>query len=822
VLQAPPGAGKTTRVPLALLDAHWLTGGSIVMLEPRRLAARAAARYMARTIGEQPGQTVGFRVRGESRVGRQTRIEVVTEGILTRRLQHDPSLDGVGLVIFDEFHERSVNTDLGLALALQSQTVLRDDLRMLVMSATLNGDAVAELLGQAPIVRSEGRLFPIETRYLPRRADARMEQDVAAAVVRALAETEGDVLVFLPGAGEIHRVAQMVSHALAREPDQPPLALPTHVLPLFGDLPATDQDRAIAPSPAGERKVVLATTIAQTSLTIEGVRVVIDAGLARVPAFSPRTGMTRLQTVRVSRASADQRRGRAGRLAPGVCYRLWSEHEEHNLVAHDAPEILNADLAPVALELAAAGVDDPRELRWLDLPPAAAFRQARELLAELGALDPAGRITAHGKRMVEFGTHPRLAHLMLMGRDRGDAELAATVGALLEERDVLRGDVGPPPADFTLRVDAVRRRDEPSHQAGARVDGGAVRRVRELARRWRAQLEAAPRPAPVAETVSVGALMALAYPDRIGQRRAGQRARYLLRNGQGAVLGDPAAFGDAEFLAVAESDGRQPESRIYTAAPLAPAEVDALFAGQIITEDSYSWDPDRQVVEARREARLGAIVLRSARVAAPDSARVAAVLAAELMRRGVSELPWSETARSVRQRVAFLRTLDAAWPDLSDRALAESADRWLAPLLVGARGVDDVRRLDLGGALLAMLSWQQRAALDTLAPTHVAVPTGSRIGIDYAAPDAPVLAVRLQEMFGLADTPRVAGGRVPLTLHLLSPARRPVQVTTDLAGFWQRGYFDVRKDLRGRYPRHYWPDDPLVAEPTRRAKPRGS
>ncbi len=813
VLQAPPGAGKTTRVPLALLDAPWLAGRSIVMLEPRRLAARAAARFMARTMGETPGQTVGFRVRGESRVGRVTRLQVVTEGILTRRLQHDPALDGVGLVIFDEFHERSVHADLGLALALQTQTVLREDLRILVMSATLDGHAVAALLGGATIVRSEGRAFPVATHYRPRRADARLEQDVAAAVVRALADDEGDVLVFLPGAAEIRRVAELLSNR--------PTVLPSYILPLYSDLPAADQDRAIEPSPPGERKVVLATSIAQTSLTIEGVRVVIDAGLSRVPAFSPRTGMTRLETVRVSHASADQRRGRAGRVAPGVCYRLWAEHEQHHLVAHDSPEILNADLAPVALELAAAGIADPAQLRWLDLPPAAAFRQARELLAELGALDAGGRVTAHGERMADFGTHPRLAHLMLVGGERGDADLAATVAALLEERDILRGEGGPPPADFALRVDAMRGRDGLAHLAGVRVDGGAAHRTRELARRWRAQLGGPPSHG-VAEPPSVGVLLALAYPDRVAQRRAGQRTRYLMRNGQGAVLGDAGAFGDAEFLAVAETDGRQPESRIYMAAALAPDEVEQLFAGQIITEDIYSWDGDPGVVRAQRVTRLGAIVLRETRLANPDPARVASVLAAELMRRGVAALPWSDDALSVRQRVAFLRIGDATWPDLSDDALAASAERWLAPLLVRARGVDDVRKLDLAGALLGMLSWQKRAALDTLAPTHVVVPTGSRIAVDYAAPEAPVLAVRLQEMFGLADTPRVAGGQVPLTLHLLSPARRPVQVTTDLAGFWQRGYFDVRKDLRGRYPRHYWPVDPLVAEPTRRTKPRGS
>ncbi|HEX8726605.1 MAG TPA: ATP-dependent helicase HrpB [Gemmatimonadaceae bacterium] len=813
VLQAPPGAGKTTRVPLALLDEPWLAGRSIVMLEPRRLATRASARFMARTMGESPGDTVGFRVRGESHVGPSTRIEVVTEGILTRRIRHDPGLDGVGLLIFDEFHERSVQADLGLALALQSQDLLRDDLRILIMSATLDRDAIAALLGGAPIVSSEGRAYPVETRYLPRRAGGRLEADVASAVARAVSEEEGDVLVFLPGAAEIRRAADALSGRFA--------VSPPHVFTLFGDLPPAEQDRAIAPSAAGERKIVLATNIAQTSLTIEGVRVVIDAGLARVPRFSPRTGMTRLETVRVSRASADQRRGRAGRLTPGVCYRLWDEHENVQLVPHDQPEILTADLAPVALELAAAGVGDPEELKWLDPPPAAAFRQARELLRELGALGDDRRLTPHGARLSEIGTHPRLAHLMVRGNEMGAARLSTVVAALLEERDILRGEGGPPPADFSLRVDAILGRDGHGHAAGMGVDAGGARRVRDLAARWQAALPRAAAPNHPGETPGIGLLLALAYPDRIAQRRPGQRTRYLMRSGQGAVLGDAAAFGDAEYLVIPETDGRQPESRIHLAAPVALADIEAQFGDQIVTGDEYAWDDQRAAVSARRVTQLGAIVLAQRRIAEPDPGRVAEVLARQLLRRGVGELPWSDEARSLRQRVAFLRALDTTWPDFSDAALAAAADAWLAPLLVGVRTLDEVRRLDLAGALRGMLGWEQRASLETLAPTHVTVPTGSRIAIDYSAPESPVLAVRLQEMFGLAETPRIGGGRVPLTLHLLSPARRPVQVTRDLAGFWRDGYVDVRKDLRGRYPKHYWPDDPLQAEPTRRTKRRG-
>jgi ATP-dependent RNA helicase HrpB len=817
VLQAPPGAGKTTRVPLALLDEPWLGGRSIVMLEPRRLATRASARFMARSLGESPGRTVGFRVRGESQVGRATRVEVVTEGILTRRIRHDPGLDGVGLLIFDEFHERSIHADLGLALALQSQELLRDDLRILVMSATLDGDPIAALLGGAPLVRSEGRAFPVDTRYIPRRPNARLEGDVSAAVIHALSEQEGDILVFLPGAAEIGRTADALAHRLSPSAGGGRTPAP-HIFPLFGDLPAAEQDRAIAPSAPGERRIVLATSIAQTSLTIDGVRVVIDGGLSRVPSFSPRTGMTRLETVRVSRASADQRRGRAGRVAPGVCYRLWSEHEDHHLVPHDQPEILSADLAPVALELAASGIADPSELRWLDPPPAAGFRQARELLHELGALDGNARLTAHGRQLSDIGTHPRLAHLMVRGAELGAGEAATTIAALLEERDILRGETGPPPADFTLRVDAMRGADGAARLSGARVDAGARRRVNALASRWQSALPGQAAIAPTDDAPSVGLLIALAYPDRIAQRRPGQRTRYLMRNGQGAALADAAAFGDAEYLVIPETDGRQPESRIYLAAPVERSEIEAQFGDQITTDDEYGWDERRGAVSARRVMRLGAIALSEGQIQEPDATRVAEVLARELRRRGVAELPWSDDAQSIRQRVACLRTIDASWPDLADEALTATADAWLAPLLVGARTVDAVRRLDLAGAIRARLTWEQRGSLDALAPTHITVPTGSRMAIDYASPEAPVLAVRLQEMFGLSETPRIAGGRLPLTLHLLSPARRPVQVTRDLAGFWRDSYFDVRKELRGRYPKHYWPDNPLEAEPTRRTR----
>ena len=819
VLQAPPGAGKTTRVPLALLHEPWLAGRGIVMLEPRRLAARAAARYMAALLGERVGSTVGYRVRLDTQVSPATRIEVVTEGILARRLQDDPALEGVGLVIFDEFHERSLAADLGLALTLQSRAVLRDDLRILVMSATLHGAPVAALLGDAPVITSEGRAFPVETRYAPPRAGMRLEAAVAAAVNAALARDDGDVLVFLPGAGEIHRVAALLAD-IERDPA-------ITIAPLFGNLAADAQDRAILPSPPGRRKVVLATPIAETSLTIEGVRVVIDAGLVRVPRFSPRTGMARLETVRVSRASADQRRGRAGRVAPGVCYRLWAEAEQQHLLPFALPEIAEADLAPLALDLAAAGVRDPAELRWLDAPPDAAHAQARELLGELGALDDAGRITPHGRRMASLGIHPRLAHMVVRGTALGHGWLACRLAALLGERDVLRGEsgggapAGPPDADVRLRLDVMGGGSAPPYVHGWKVD-------RETARRARLEAEHLARQLHIArdrgDDAAAGVLLALAYPDRIAQRRAGSAGtgRFLLRNGRGATFAFPQALSDEPYVVAAELDDQRPESRIFLAAPVALEDVLTELGTQVTEERVVEWDEQTQTVVARVRQRLGALVLRDAPLPQPEPEEIAGALLTALARAGIAALPWSDAARRLRERLAFVHALDAAWPDVSDTALAASLAHWLGPHLVGLRRRDEVARLDLGAALLGLLDWEQRRRLDELAPTHVVVPSGSRIPIDYGEPASPVLAVRLQEVFGLTETPRVGGGRVPVTMHLLSPAHRPVQVTRDLAGFWRTSYFDVRKDMKGRYPKHYWPDDPLAAEPTRRAKPRGT
>jgi ATP-dependent helicase HrpB len=798
VLQAPPGAGKTTRVPLALLDAPWLAGKKIVMLEPRRLAARMAAGYMAGQVDGRTGGLVGYRIRRDTKVSRETRIEVVTEGVLTRILRSDPALEEYGLVIFDEFHERSLPGDLGLALTLQAQQLLRPELRILVMSATLDGAPIAKLLGGAPIVTSEGRTWPVETHWLARPKEQRVEVAVASAVRRALDEVpDGDILAFLPGVREIRSAAGMLEGAAA------------DVIPLYGDLKQEEQDRAVRPSPPGRRKVVLATSIAETSLTIEGVKVVVDGGMSRVPKFSPRIGMTRLATVRVSRASADQRRGRAGRLGPGICYRCWSESEESMLAPRGAPEILEADLAPLALDLAVQGAA-PVDLPWLDAPPPAAFGQATELLRELGALDADGRVTAHGREVAEFGIHPRLAHMIL--RAGPEAWVAADLAALLGERDILRGEGGPPDPDIGLRMELL---------AGKRmsgVDEGGLHRVRQESRALLDQV-GGKRPGP--RTADAGVLLALAYPDRIGKRRPGQEGRFILRNGLGAYTTAP-SLARAEWIVAAELDGDPKESKVYLGAVLAEEEVLAIYADQVERVEEVTWDVGAEKVVAKRVERLGAIVLAEKPVKDPEPLAVSKAVVAALARQGLTLLPWRDDAVELRQRLAFLHEVDPSWPDVSDAALQARADEWLAPHLVEIRRKGDLAKLDVAGLVLGMLTWEQRRKLDDLAPTHLEVPSGSRIRVDYADPRAPVLAVKLQEVFGWLDTPRIGGGKVPVTLHLLSPAQRPVQVTKDLANFWKSGYFEVRKDLRGRYPKHPWPEDPLTATPTRRAKPRGT
>lgn len=797
VLVAPPGAGKTTRVPLALLDAAWLGGRKIVMQEPRRLAARAAARRMAATLGEPVGETVGYRVRFDNKVGPRTRIEVVTDGLFLRLLQEDPSLESVGCVIFDELHERGLETDLSFALVREAQTALREDLRVVAMSATLDPGPVSARLGGATVVESAGRMFAVNTRYLDREPAGRIEDTVAAAVRRALAEETGSALVFLPGVGEIRRVEERLQGVAAN----------VDVAPLYGDLSPADQDRAIAPSPPGRRKVVLATSIAETSLTIEGVRIVIDSGQMRVPKFSPRSGMTRLETVRVSQASADQRRGRAGRLEPGICYRLWPEESQRGLLPFTPPEILDADLAPLALELAAWGTSDAASLPWLTPPPAASLATARGLLADLGAIDSNGAITPHGRAMVRLGQHPRIAHLVLKGRELGQGKGAALIAAILGERDFLRLPPGQRDADLRHRVDIA---------LGGRRDG-TLRLIQEAARRLMPRHGGDKGP----DIAMTGALLALAYPDRIGRRRPGTAGRYLLSGGRGAVLpeGDPLA--NEEFLVVADLDGSAQESRIFLAAPITAADIEDLYADRILDEQLVHWSARDGAVQARQRRRLGALALEDKPLARPDADRMLAAMLDGVRQLGLGALPWSDELRRWRERIGFLRRhVGEDWPDLSDEALLSSLADWLAPYLDGASRKDHLARIDLGAALKALVPWEKQREVDRLVPTHVEVPSGSRVAIDYGNPDEPTLSVRLQEMFGLTETPRIAGGKVPLTLHLLSPARRPVQVTRDLASFWTNGYKAVKSELKGRYPRHYWPDDPLIAEPTARARPR--
>lgn len=806
VLEAPPGAGKTTKVPLALLDEPWAKGGKILILEPRRIAARAAARRMAQLRGEPVGQTVGYRVRLDTRVGPTTRIEAVTDGIFSRRIQHDPALEGVAAVLFDEFHERGLESDLGLALALDAQANLRPDLRILVMSATLDGLSVARLLGDCAVVASDGRAFPVALEWQQRPELREVVDATARTVRRALAAGPGDALVFLPGVAEIRRVAERLGD----------LGPGADVMPLYGDLPAEVQDRAIRPSVPGRRKIVLATSIAETSLTIDGVSIVVDSGLKRVPRFDPRSGMSRLETVRVSQASAEQRRGRAGRLGPGTCWRLWGEAEHRQLLLYDRPEIVDADLAPLALELAAWGIADPAALSLLDPPPAAAFAQARALLAELGALDAESRITAHGRAMAELAAHPRLAHMMLAAREDGHGALAAEIAALVEERDILRGCRE---ADMRIRLEILRGESAGPLPDGASVDRGAIARVREAARVWRRRLDAAGREEGLA---AAGAVLAQAYPDRIGRRRGGTAGGFLLSNGRGAVFAGPDPLGAQEWIAVAELDGGTREARVFSALQLTRAEIEASFAARIVRERRVEWDARNEAVLAVERRRLGAIVLdeRSATDLSDDERVMAMVEGVRAM--GLACLPWTRSSEGLRARVAFLRRVEGdAWPDWSEAALVDGLARWLGPYLGKASRRSHLTALDLDEVLLAGLPWEQRRELDRHAPTHVEVPSGSRIAVDYST-DPPVLAVRLQEMFGCRDTPVLAGGRVRVVLHLLSPARRPVQVTQDLAGFWAGTYRDVKRDLKGQYPKHVWPDDPLAAAPTARAKPRGT
>lgn len=819
VLEAPPGAGKTTRVPLALLEETWLAGQTILMLEPRRLAARAAAERLASELGEKVGETVGYQIRLESRVGPNTRIEVVTEGILTRRLQDDPALDGVGLLIFDEFHERSLDADLALALSLNGRDLFRDEqpLKILLMSATLEGERLSSLLNDAPVVRSDGRMFPVQMQWgRPFQVGEFIEPRVVQTVLDAINDQSGSLLVFLPGQAEIRRVNQQLADALGSRPD-------IMLCPLHGELDLNAQRAAIEPAPKGIRKVVLATNIAETSLTIDGVRVVIDAGLARVPRFDPGSGMTRLDTQRISKASATQRAGRAGRLEPGVCYRLWSEAQHEQLAAYGAAEILQADLAGLALQLARWGVT-PTQLVWLDVPPAAAYGQAQDLLIRLGALtrEPGQepKLTSHGQAMAELPAHPRIAHLLLRGQALGLGSLACDVAALLGERDILRG-AG---ADLHSRLTLL----DGSERAARGAQGG-VQRAKQLARQYRGYLRGSASE-PVGDPDHprwLGALLALAYPDRVAQQRKAGGAEYRLANGRAALFAEVDALMKQPWLVIADLGSRQGqrEERIYLAAEFDPALFDSVLAEQVVQLDQLDWDEREGVFRAERQRKVGELILSREPLTGLDESAKGKALLALVRRKGLELLPWTPELRQWQARVALLRSLDleqkdsSEWPDVSNAGLLDQLETWLLPYLGKVSRLSHFNNLDLSSILHNLLQWPLPQRLDELAPHHLSVPSGSSVRLDYSE-HPPILAVRLQELFGLADTPRIANGRQIVKLHLLSPARRPVQVTQDLANFWRSTYVEVKKDLKGRYPKHYWPDDPLIAEPTARIKPR--
>jgi ATP-dependent helicase HrpB len=814
VLQAPPGAGKTTCIPLFLRQAPWLDGRKIIMLAPRRLAARAAAMRMSDLIAEKVGRTVGYRVRMDSRVSPATRIEVITEGVLTRMLQSDPSLEDIGLVIFDEFHERSLDADLGLALCLDMQGVLNTDLRLLIMSATIDTGPVAAMMDDAPVLTCPGREFPVETRYAGRHTPTESLDALCDVVLSAARDEAGSILVFLPGASEIRQATRRLE--MAR------LGPQWIIAPLFGDLTRSAQNQAIAPPPAGRRKIVLATSIAETSLTIEGIRVVVDSGLQRMPRFEMRSGLTRLVTVPVSRASADQRRGRAGRTGPGVCLRLWSRKMHHTLIPAHRPEILEADLAGLALEIALWGVDDPGKLKWLDSPPRNTFDSACELLRSLGALDLASGITDQGRQMAALPMHPRLAHMLVAANSLGYGGIACDMAALLGERDVVRFDPGQQDADIGIRIDLVQalRHNRPLAGQGATIDHAALRRVIRVADRLRRQMGCQ---ADDGHPVSIGRLLGWAYPDRVARRRPGARGKFLLSNGRGAYLDPVSPLAATEFIVAVELDGERREARIFRAAAYSLEVLSEQFARQLHWMEAVNWDPDRLAVVARRDLKLGALTLRSESLATPDSQLVLKALLKGICKQGLQCLPWTKPLKRWQERVCCLRRIsedEQQWPDVTNEGLEAHLMQWLAPYLTGMTRLRDLARVELKAALFSMLPHRQHQRLDELAPTHLTVPSGSRIPIDYSG-DVPVLAVRLQEMFGLAQTPTVAGDRQPLLIHLLSPAGRPVQITQDLAGFWQSGYHEVKKEMKGRYPKHYWPDDPLRAQATARVKPKG-
>ncbi|MEC0256080.1 ATP-dependent helicase HrpB [Paenibacillus lautus] len=812
VLIAEPGAGKTTQVPLAFLNESWLEGKRIIMLEPRRIAARSAASYMASSLGEAVGETIGYRVRMDSKIGQNTRIEVVTEGILTRMLQDDPELTGIGMIIFDEFHERNLQADTGLAFAMESQSVLREDLRLLVMSATLEAEPVARLLGDAPVIVSEGRAFPVSTHYVRSFSLDELHKGAANAILRALSEQQGDILVFLPGAREIRKTAnELVRNGLSQD---------VVIRELYSALPAEKQDEAIRRDSNGRRKIVLSTSIAESSITIEGIKTVVDSGYMRTEVFSPRTGLPQLITRRLSRASADQRRGRAGRVSAGVCYRLWSEEEHRHLPESTIPAIRESDLTPLALELAVWGTRDPEQLAWLDAPPRPALTQGQALLRQLSALDDSGSITQHGREMALLGLHPRLAHMLIRAQEIGEASLAIRIAVLLQERDIMSRGEAIRDQDLRSRVERLLLFERQGQRSAEQdmTSEAVLQRMKQEIRKLHTQLN-------VAYTISgnlnfCGLLLSFAYPERIAKNRGG--SGFLMRSGRGVKLVSVQPMSRAQYIVVAAVDDQGADGNIQLASEMDELWLDKYYYDEMEQRKEVVWDSASGSIRARQKLMLGALVIKEQAYSNPTGEEIALALLQGIRQEGLGLLQWSKPALQLRERLAFMFRHDPEgnWPDVSDEGLLNQAEEWLLPYLEGLRNRNDIRRLAPGTLLEHMLSWEQKQQLQKEAPTHIRVPSGSLIPVNYSDPEQPFLAVRLQEMFGLQDTPRIAEGRVALTLHLLSPAQRPVQVTSDLSSFWRSGYFEVKKDLKGRYPKHYWPDDPMEATATHRTRPK--
>lgn len=803
IVSAEPGAGKTTLLPLRLLEAGVLQDRSMVMLEPRRLAARMAASRMADLLGEPVGKTVGYHIRNDRKMSSQTRIQVLTEGILTRRIQSDPTLEDLGLVIFDEFHERHLVSDLGLALCMEIREALREDLNIVVMSATLDSGPLSELMGHAPVIRCPGRQFPVETRYVKQRPGASFSSFSEHLCVRALTETlsceHGDVLVFLPGAAEIKRVHTLLDETL-NDPS-------VRILPLFGNLSKEDQDAAVRPSGKGSRKIVLATSIAETSLTIEGVRVVIDSGFMRVPRFYSGTGMSRLETLPVSKAGADQRRGRAGRLENGFCYRLWPQEEMGLRPEFSPPEIQNTDLSSLILELALWGVRDPSDLKWLDLPPRSACDQARNLLIDLKAFSHDGTITSHGKILAGLGIHPRLGHMIVFGRERGMGYLACLIAALLQDKDPMMHQGTKRDSDIRTRIDFVMQTQEKRR--------AHVKSILDNARVLAGRMGITSGPVRADDA---GRLLAQAYPERIALKRNGRFGIFKLASGMAAYVNDSDPMGHYDMIVCCDTDGHRSKAKMYLSAPYDRDALEKDFKDDIVSGVHVFWDGNGIVSTQRRS--YGELILSEMPVVCDDG-KTTEIMLQVIRDKGLDLLPWTKQLRNIQARAEFLKQSGAFddFPHMSDQALTEYLEHWLAPFLSGVRSLKQLSNIDLTSALLSQLTWEQRRTLDSQAPTHLVVPSGSRIPLVYSASSpSPVLSVRIQEVFGLCETPRVAGGRIPVTVHLLSPAGRPAQVTQDLESFWKNRYDQIKKELRGRYPRHYWPDDPLNARATNKSK----